>query len=162
MSESIQEAGRKLIAEGERILQREVQGALREQDFNLAVRRAQEAVELALKGALKVLGVDYPRVHDVAPVFSEQLRQKRGPTGARELERIEEVSLWLAQARAPAFYLEREYRSEDAQQASQDAGFVVEAVKSLLSLTGQEREEGPIDRGEDSPEEGRDTTAGSA
>ena len=29
-------------------------------------------MELALKGALKVLGVDYPRIHDVAPVFSEQ------------------------------------------------------------------------------------------
>ncbi len=59
----------------------------------MAVRRAQEGVELALKGALKLLGVDYPKVHDVAPVFSEQVQRKRGSVDAGVLERIEEVSL---------------------------------------------------------------------
>ena len=159
MSESMQAAGRKLITEGERILQRDVQGALNEKDFNLAVRRAQEVVELALKGALKVLGVDYPKVHDVAPVFSEQLRQKRNSADAQVLERIEEISLWLAQARAPAFYLEREYTSEDAQQASQDAGFVVEAVRSLLGLADEEKKNESTNEGEDSTEEGNNTAS---
>ncbi len=104
MKDSLQEIGKQLIAESERIYLRDVQGALQEADSNLAVRRSQEVVELALKGGLKVLGVDYPKVHDVAPVFSEQLRQKRESVDTLELDRIEEISLWLAQARAPAFY----------------------------------------------------------
>tara|TARA_Y100000588_G_C14143102_1_gene877045 strand:+ start:767 stop:1027 length:261 start_codon:yes stop_codon:yes gene_type:complete len=86
MSESMQEMGKKLIAEAERILQREVQGALEAQDTNIAVRRSQEVVELYLKGALKVLGVDYPKVHDVATVFSEQIRQKRNAVDDQKLE----------------------------------------------------------------------------
>ncbi len=135
MKDSLQETGKQLIAEGERIYLREVQGSLREDDFNLAVRRSQEVVELALKEGLKVLGVDYPKVHDVAPVFSEQLRQKRESVDTQELDRIEEISLWLAQARAPAFYLEHEYDGEDARQAAQDANFVVATVKRLLDLS---------------------------
>ncbi len=51
MKDSLQETGKQLIAEGERIYLRDVQGSLREDDFNLAVRRLQEVVELALKGA---------------------------------------------------------------------------------------------------------------
>jgi HEPN domain-containing protein len=78
MSNSLQLEGEKLIRQGDRVLQRDVKGALDEQDFNMTVRRAQEAVELALKGGLKMLGVDYPKVHDVAPVFSEQAQRKLG------------------------------------------------------------------------------------
>ena len=52
------EGGIRLIQEAEGILRRDAQGALNEKDFNMAVRRAQEVVELTLKGALKILGVD--------------------------------------------------------------------------------------------------------
>ena len=41
MKNSFQTTGKQLIAEGERIYLRDVQGALREEDFNLAVRRSQ-------------------------------------------------------------------------------------------------------------------------
>ena len=105
-------------------------------------------VELALKGALKVLGVDYPRVHDVAPVFTEQVRQKRDSVNAQELERIEETSLWLVQARAPAFYLEREYGPEDAQHAWQDASFVVErTAQPLFQRVGRHQTGLPVGSG---------------
>lgn len=136
MSGSMQKEGEKLIHESERILRRDVHGVLDEGDFNMAVRRAQEVVELALKGALKMLGVDYPKVHDVGPVFSEQVQQKRGAVDIGVLERIEEISLWLSQARAPSFYFERDYGEEDAQQAFQDAEFVVAAVKKIMGITG--------------------------
>ena len=135
MSKNIQEEGKKLVSESERILRRDVRGALDEGDFNLTVRRSQEVVELALKGALRILGVDYPRTHDVAPVFSEQIQQKRGPAQAEILERIEEISLWLSQARAPAFYFERDYNAEDARQAFQDAEFVLIRIKEMLKPT---------------------------
>ena len=61
---------RSIIDAGETILRRDARNALDEQDYNMVVRRVQEAVELTLKGALKMLGADYPRVHDPAPVFS--------------------------------------------------------------------------------------------
>ena len=135
MSRSMQEAGETLIRESESILRRDVQSALDEGDFNMVVRRAQEVVELALKGALKMLGVDYPKVHDVAPVFSEQVRQKQAVVDVEVLERIEDISFWLSQARAPSFYLERDYGEEDARQALRDAVFVLTEVRKILGMT---------------------------
>ena len=102
----------------------------------MVVRRAQEVVELTLKGALKMLGVDYPKVHDVAPVFSEQVQQKVGATNVETLEQIEDVSFWLSQARAPSFYLERDYGEEDAQKAFRDAMFVLTEVRKVLGIAG--------------------------
>lgn len=132
MTRSMQEMGGRLIEEGETILRRDARNALDEQDYNMTVRRAQEAVELVLKGALKMLGVDYPRVHNPAPVFSEQVKQKLEAVEPETLDRIEEVSLWLSQARAPSFYFERDYGEEDAQQAYRDASFVVEETKKIV------------------------------
>ena len=65
MMASMQAEGQRLLRESEHILRHDVQSALAAQDFNLTVRRAQEVVELCLKGALRMLGPDYPRVHDV-------------------------------------------------------------------------------------------------
>ena len=81
------------------------------------------------------MGVDYPRTHDVAPVFSEQIRKKREVPETEVLKRIEGASFWLAQARAPAFYFERDYNAEDAHRAFQDAEFVLTRIKEMLKLT---------------------------
>jgi len=132
---SMQEEGMRLIREAEAILRRDAQGALLERDFNMVVRRAQEAVELTLKGALKILGVDYPKVHDVAPLFLEKLRQKWGTGDQEVFQRIEEISLWLAQSRIPSFYFEREYNIEDAEKAFKDGALVVTEVKKLLDVS---------------------------
>ncbi len=131
---SLRDDGLRLIREAEVILRRDAQGALNDKDFNMVVRRAQEVVELTLKAALKILGVDYPKVHDVAPLFSDQLRQKRGIDDPALLQRIEEASLWLAESRASSFYLDREYGAEDAEKAIQDAAFVLSETKKLLGL----------------------------
>jgi HEPN domain-containing protein len=98
MNKDMQSEGERLISEAESILDRDVQNALVDENYNLAVRRSQEVVELVLKGGLKVLGVDYPKVHDVAPVFSEQVSRKRTMGYEAILRRIEDISLWLSQA----------------------------------------------------------------
>ena len=133
MNDSIQQAGKRLIDESKRILERDVNGALEDNDFNLTVRRAQEVVELCLKGALKILGVDYSRIHDVGSLFSEQMQKKQPGVDLEILTRIEEVSLWLGQARAPALYFEREYGEEEARQAYQDAEFVFLKITKMLA-----------------------------
>lgn len=125
------ESGEKLIAEARRILERDVRRALDDGDHNLAVRRAQEVVELMLKGALKVLGIDYPKVHDVAPVFTTEARSRIVDLRQLDLERIEEISFWLSQARAPSFYMEKDYSEADAEKAFADATWLADQVLHL-------------------------------
>ena len=67
-------------------------------------------------------------------MFSELVKQKIGVSDTSVLDRIEQSSLWLSQARAPSFYFERDYDAQDAWQAVKDAEFVLEAVKRLLGL----------------------------
>ena len=131
MTGELREQGKRLLGESERILRRDASGALADRDFNLAIRRAQEVVELALKGGLNLMCTEYQRTHDVAPVFCERVQEKIGDV-AEPLERIREVSTWLSQARGPALYLEQDYSADDAEQACDDARFVLEAVGRLV------------------------------
>ena len=94
-------------------------------------------MELTLKGALKILGVGYPKIHDVAPVFSDQLQQKQSISDPSVLLKIEGISLWLAESRAPSFYLDREYGVEDAEQALGDAALVVSEIRRPSGLAGK-------------------------
>ncbi len=128
-----QEHGRKLIAEARNICNRDVKNAIKDDDYNIAVRRAQEAVELSLKGSLKFLGVDFPKVHDVGPTFVQQVRQKKPAAISDEsLTRIEAISLQLSQIRTLSFYFEHGYSKEQAETASVDAAFVLAEVQKLL------------------------------
>lgn len=51
-----------------------------------------------------------------------------------EGQKIEEISLWLAESRTPSFYFDREYGAEDAEKAFEDAVFVLNEVKKLSGL----------------------------
>ncbi|MFQ5903966.1 MAG: HEPN domain-containing protein [Candidatus Binatia bacterium] len=130
------ESGEKLIKEAERIFARDLKAAIEDKDHNLAIRRAQEVVELLLKGALKVLGVDYPKVHDVGEVFVRKVKEKYPSVDEVMLERIKAISMWLGEARVPSFYFERDYNEEDAQRAFEDADFMVKDVKRVFNLQG--------------------------
>lgn len=73
--------------------------------YHRAVRRAQECVELSLKATLRLLGVEYPRQHEVG----ELLRKVSVERGQREwflseLPAIILVSKRLVENRGPAFY----------------------------------------------------------
>ncbi|MBS1254139.1 MAG: hypothetical protein MAG451_03195 [Anaerolineales bacterium] len=76
MSRSMQEIGEQLVRESGSILQRDVQSALDAEDFNMVVRRAQEVVELALKGALKVLGWIIPRCMTLLLCFPNRCNER--------------------------------------------------------------------------------------
>jgi HEPN domain-containing protein len=129
---SNRELGKRLISEAERILRSELKPVMENSDWNLALRRSQEVVELSLKGALKVLGMDFPKVHDVGMVFSNGVKEKGVSLSEDVLTRIQQISKWLAEARAPAFYVERNYSKEDASKAKRDATFVLRSVKSTI------------------------------
>ncbi len=125
------EHGEKLLKEAEWIFEKDLKIAVGEGNYNIAVRRAQEVVELALKGCLRILGIDYPKVHDAGYVFSIEAGKKL-PFKESSLREIERISRWLSEARAPSFYGEKDFTSEDAKRAIEDATIVLEEIKIMI------------------------------
>ncbi len=123
------DAAKSMIKEAGDCLE-EAQRAYSRSSYNLAVRRSQEAVELALKGILRLIGVEYPKVHDVGDVFLEQMT--RFSQDAENLKKIAEISKRLAKDREPSFYMERIYSEVTAKEAVGSARFVYEYVDKLL------------------------------
>ncbi len=99
----------------------DLERALANEEWNIAVRRAQEVVELTLKGLLALMGVDYPKEHDPAGVFAHAVRGQGLPIEENTLQEIQSFSARLARRRAPAFYFEVRVEEQEARQAARDA-----------------------------------------
>jgi len=81
----------------------DAKSALERGDYPEVVRYSQEAVELSLKACLRLIGVEYPKVHDVGDVL--KLYPSRFPAWMRgELNKLAEISRDLAEKRAPSMY----------------------------------------------------------
>lgn len=98
------------------------------------VREAQEIVELALKGLLRISGVEPPRIHDVADVLIAE--QSRLPAVLQhDVARLADISRSLRRDRELAFYGAEDltpsdfYKQPDAIAARDAARFVVETVR---------------------------------
>lgn len=126
------EKGEELFLRAERIIKRDTLGALQDNDFNMVVRRAQESVELTLKGALTILGIEYPKVHDVSKIFNDAVQRKIGGVNRDILERVTHISAKLSEDRTPSFYGERSYGREEAEEAYHNAIFVFQSIKEIL------------------------------
>jgi len=119
---------------------------LRERAYSDVVREAQEVVELALKGALRVLGVEPPKIHDVGPLVVEY--RDRLPSQVQpEADRLAAASRWLRKEREFSFYGDvdliptEEYGMEDAERALGDARFVVSRARVVFASVRQEDEQ---------------------
>jgi len=107
--------------------------------WNLVVRRAQEGVELALKGALLWAGLAVPWVHDVG-VFLRQNRRRFPAEFTRQIPRLASLSRALGVERERSFYGDEEsglppemlYDELDAVEALEKATFVLEACRRLM------------------------------
>lgn len=84
----------------------EMRRALLDEAWNLATRRSQEALELAIKALLSEMGVDYPKTHDAAAVFTRSVRARGIDVDADVLGALATLSHELAGVRGPAFYQE--------------------------------------------------------
>lgn len=111
---------------------------MEEEAYSDVVREAQELVELALKAALRLVGIDPPKWHDVGPILREH--SEKYPNWFRDrIGDLAEVSAWLRREREFAFYGDvdvvptQTYAREDADRARQDAQRALEAVEGLLS-----------------------------
>jgi HEPN domain-containing protein len=124
------EAGLSLLREAEGFYEDVLKGYERG-SWNAVVRRAQEVVELALKGLMKMMGIEYPKIHDVGALFAEQAELKKLGIDSRVLAEIIDISAYLARERAPAFYMEKTYTKEQAIRAKEDALKVLSIAKDI-------------------------------
>jgi hypothetical protein len=102
------------------------------------VRESQEVVELALKGLLRAVGVEPPRIHDVADVLEAE--RDRIPSPLRpDIPRLAAASRALRRDRELAFYGAEDltpsdfYRKTDATDAREAARMVVRVVRPHVS-----------------------------
>jgi HEPN domain-containing protein len=113
--------------------------ALERGNYPYAVRQAQECVELSLKACLRLVGIEPPKWHDVGPVIRRE--RENFPEWFKEhVERIVSISRSLRKERELAMYGDEEskippeelYTRFDAENAIEDAGFVLEIARRLL------------------------------
>ncbi len=103
--------------------------------FSDVVREAQELVELALKGMLRAVGIDPPKVHEVGATLL--VERKRFPADvdvdalariSRELRKDPELAFYGAEDLIPT----EAYDRADAETAIRSAELVVEAARRVI------------------------------
>ncbi|MEM2902741.1 MAG: HEPN domain-containing protein [Candidatus Bathyarchaeia archaeon] len=112
--------------------------ALKDRNYAYAVRSSQECVELSLKAALRLVGVEYPKKHDVSRVLI--MNKERFPEWFT-VEKFAEISTALAEKREPAMYgdelrmmpASRLFDEGQAKEALRDAEQVYSASVKLLN-----------------------------
>ncbi|RLE96680.1 MAG: DNA-binding protein [Thermoprotei archaeon] len=113
--------------------------ALERGSYPYVIRQCQEAVELLLKAALRLVGVEPPRWHDVGPVLRREA-QRFPHWFRRDVAVMARYSRRLRREREPSMYGDEEtglppeaiYDYEDAREALEMAEYVYERVKKLL------------------------------
>ncbi|WP_237698286.1 HEPN domain-containing protein [Thermoproteus uzoniensis] len=106
-------------------------------NYPYAVRQCQEAVELLLKAALRIVGIEPPKWRDVGPI----LRGDKFPRWFREhVDRLASISRRLRKERELAMYGDEDsgvppeelYTAEDAEQYLRDAELAADLVLKLF------------------------------
>jgi HEPN domain-containing protein len=109
--------------------------AYEREGFSDVVREAQELVELALKGMLRAVGVDPPKVHEVGATLL--LERARFPSDL-DVDMLARISRELRKDRELAFYGAEDlipteaYDRADAETAIRSAELVVEAARRVI------------------------------
>lgn len=82
---------------------KESKDAFEDGDYPIAIRRAQECVELSLKAVLRGITVEYPREHDVSDSL-EIAKEKFPDWFSSRIPEYIRISRDLAKKRGPALY----------------------------------------------------------
>jgi len=122
-----------------------VKRAIETHNYAYAIRQAQEAVELALKGILRLVGIEPPRWHDVGPILRRH-RDRFPEWFRRNIDRYAAISRQLRREREPSMYgdeemgipPERLYSRYDAELAYTYAREILEAcIRLYREATGE-------------------------
>lgn len=110
---------------------------MQKEAYSDVIREAQELVELALKGMLRAVGIEPPKIHDVGGLLLEH-QEKYAPVIRTELPALARISKKLRKERELAFYGDldfiptEEYTRQDAQEAVAGAHRVVDVASQVL------------------------------
>lgn len=120
-----------------------IQLAHEKRAWYIVVREAQECVELALKGLLRAIGLEPPKLHDIGPFLLKHRERIARVDATLDLERLARISDWLQRERERAFdgdvefIPQQHYTQDQAQQAIADAIHCVEQAEAALSPQAQ-------------------------
>jgi len=107
-----------------------------DQNWPDVVRESQEIVELALKGYLRIIGLEPPHHHDVGP-FLLEYADRAVHFSASELAEIADISRRLRKEREMAFYGDVDlipgevYRELDGRNAIRDVDRILHLVQRV-------------------------------
>ncbi len=109
--------------------------------YAFSVRQSQEAVELSSKAALRLLGLDFPKWHDVSDILSQE--SERFPNAFQKvIPKLAAILSSLTKKREPAMYGDEDnklspsklFDKKDAESALNGAKFCVKSVEDLFAL----------------------------
>ncbi|GAH70361.1 unnamed protein product, partial [marine sediment metagenome] len=126
------EASKELLEEARLILEKDISSAEEAGNHRLVLRRSQEVVELVIKAFIKATGYEYPKIHDPSPLITRICQEKEIGLAMETIEIIQKASSTLAEERAPAFYAERSYTSNEAKEAKTSAEFVFKTLCKII------------------------------
>ena len=106
--------------------------ALNDGSYAFAVLAAQECVEFSIKGALRRMGIEHPKTHDVSQLLVLN-RERLSESLASNLDRVSEVSRRLSLKRSQAAYgdelagtpPDRMFSRAEAESALEEASWVL-------------------------------------
>ncbi|HET7059366.1 MAG TPA: HEPN domain-containing protein [Nitrospiraceae bacterium] len=110
---------------------------LEKEAYSDVVREAQEIVELSLKGMLRAIGIEPPKLHDVGGLLHEH-RERFTTEIADEVGDLSLISMELRKERELAFYGDvdfiptDEYSLADAEKAKVGAEKAVRAAQRVI------------------------------
>lgn len=113
----------------------QAEGSLGRSVWNMAIRRAQEAVELELTGVMALIDTHYPKDHDQAPMLLRMLAARDIEIDANTAKEIERISADLSRKRGPALQQEEGYDEEEAKRSIANMRYVLvnaEKIKNKL------------------------------
>lgn len=114
--------------------------ALEKDNYPYALRLSQECVELSLKASLRIVGIEYPKMHDVSDVLLDY-KERFPPWFSEKVEFLADTSRRLCSKRELSFYggedalltPEELVSKDDAVEAVERASKTLELVKRLIS-----------------------------
>ena len=113
--------------------------ALNKKAYAYCIRQCQESVELCLKAALRLIGIDYPKWHDVGVVLEKE--KGRFPSEFQAaVSKLVSISKFLAAQREAAMYGEEIskrspsslFSKENAVEALEHAKFTYSKLEKLV------------------------------
>jgi len=128
-------AGRSYVEDAKIILE-EAEESFKKGYNHRTIRKCQESVELALKGILRVVGIEYPKSHRIGVVLKDSALKEKLDEGT--LEKIIAITDRLADEREIAFYgsdklsAKDMFDEDDASEALADIHYIMKIIDKFL------------------------------